>query len=99
MKTEESPITRFCDEESRRCWYELAGEISLSNTRYKLLEAGAFDVIPNTLRQLADQYRGEGGADKLEAEYQAFRRSLPPETRQELEQKLYPAGRMYGACP
>lgn len=94
-----SPITVFCDEESGLLWNELAGFLSISNARYMLLEQGAFDGVPRDLREMADERRGEGGGDKLEADYQAFRRSLTPEKRQELERKLYPAGRMYGMCP
>ncbi len=94
----ESPITQFC-RETDLLPNELAGKILLSNVRYKLLEEGAFDGIPSTLQEFADEVRGPGGADRLEADYKAFRAGLDSDTRAELERQLYPAGRAYGMCP
>ncbi|MEA5114981.1 MAG: hypothetical protein VB050_13235 [Geobacteraceae bacterium] len=94
----ESPITTFCDTETGMIPNELAGACNLTFTRYQLLVQGAYSKIPSTLRQLADEIRGPGGADRLEADYQAFRSSLPFDTRLELDRQLFPGGHAFGMC-
>lgn len=95
-----SPIKQFCDKESGYLWNELAGAIGLSGTRYRLLERGAFENLPRTLTDLADEVGGPGRGAKLAMDYAIFRDSLSDEERAELEAELYPAGcRAYGMCP
>lgn len=95
----ESPITSFA-KEARFTPYELAGFLCMSNVRFRLFEKGAFDCIPKHLHELADEVRGEGGGDRLQAEYDAFKaETLDFDTRMELQQELYPAGRWAGMVP
>lgn len=93
-----SPIAVFCDEETGMIANELAGYCNLNNTRYQLLVQGAYDCLPIVLKKLADELRGEGGGDRLEADYQAFKDTLSPETKRDLENQLFPAGRAFGQC-
>lgn len=94
-----SPIATFCDTETGMIPQELAGFLNLPNTRYQLLVQGAYDRLPIILKKLADELRGPGGGDRLEADYQAFKNTLSPETKRDLENQLYPAGRWSGLCP
>lgn len=95
----ENPITAFA-KEANFLPNELAGYLCMSGTRFKLLEKGAFDRIPKHLHELAEEVRGEGGGDRLEAEYDAFKaETLTFDERMELQQELYPAGRVHGMCP
>jgi len=94
-----SPIAVFCDEETGMIAQELAGYLNLNNTRYQLMVQGAYDRLPIILKKLADELRGPGGGDRLEADYQAFRDRLSPETKRDLETQLFPAGRAFGMCP
>jgi len=80
-------------------WNELAGHCGLSNTRWQLLVQGAYDQLPLILKKFADERRGPGGGDRLEADYQAFKNSLSPETKRELESTLFPAGRAFAMTP
>jgi len=71
-----SPIAVFCDEETGMIANELAGYLNLPNSRYQLLVQGAYDRLPIILKNFADELRGPGGGDRLEADYQAFKDSL-----------------------
>lgn len=94
-----SPIDEFTENAAGMVATELAGYCNMSNTRFQLLADGAYDRIPILLKNYADEVSGAGAGEKLEADYQAFRKSLDFDTRLENENKLYPAGRAYGMCP
>jgi len=92
----QSPITQFLTEKTGFMAHELAGYVGLSSKRFKILEAGGYENLPPALLEFADEIRGPGGGAKLAADYQAFRDSLDEETKQDLENQLFPGGRVYG---
>lgn len=91
-----SPITAFCNEKIGFMAHELAGYVGLSSKRFRILEQGGYENLPPALLEFADEIRGPGGGAKLAADYQAFRDSLDEETKQDLENQLFPAGRWAG---
>ena len=78
---------------------EMAGLLCLSGTQYHLLKQGAFEQLPAALLKLMDEHVGEGAGSRLAEDYRKFREELEPEALSALENRLWPAGRVYGMCP
>lgn len=66
------------------------------HVRYQIFMEGGYEHVPSGLLTLITEELGELAAERFKADYAKFRASLTPQKREELEEKLYPGGRMYG---